>query len=94
MGEPASGNARVSLTTYEYGVRQTGSGLSSFIYASEVHEKEWEESVAIDWDPYSRAHITGIDGPEPSGPSRQHDVSFRVDEYNNLSRSPSRPSAR
>jgi RHS repeat-associated protein len=84
VGEPASGNARVSLTIYDYGLRQTGSGLSSFIYAAAVHEKEWEESVAIDWNLSARVHITGIDGPGPYGPPRQHEVSFRVDEYNNL----------
>ncbi|MFS8065513.1 MAG: FG-GAP-like repeat-containing protein, partial [Byssovorax sp.] len=84
VGEPASGNARISLTTFVYDQRPTGSGLSHFMYTQETHESEWEENVAIDWSPYSRIHITGIDGPGLNGPSRQHDALFRVDDYNNL----------
>jgi RHS repeat-associated protein len=79
-----SGNARISETTFEYELRAPLGGPSHFVFTHATHEHEWEESVAIDWNDTTRVHITAVDGPGLQGAPREHNASFRVDDYNNL----------
>jgi RHS repeat-associated protein len=80
----ASANAAITETTYDYELRAPVGSPAHFVFTEATHERMWEESVAIDWGSTSRIHIPAVDGPGPQGAPRQHDASFRVDDYNNL----------
>ncbi|MEP7120147.1 MAG: RHS repeat-associated core domain-containing protein, partial [Byssovorax sp.] len=84
IAQHAAESARISETTFDYELRTPQGSPSHFVFTQATHEREWEESIAIDWTGAARFHITGIDGPGPQGAPRQHDASFRVDDYNNL----------
>jgi RHS repeat-associated protein len=84
VDKEASGNARISESTFDYELRAPQGGPSHFVFTQATHEHEWEESVAIDWNDPTRVHLTGVDGPGVQGAPREHNASFRVDDYNNL----------